>query len=128
MVHLPDEIWFQLTEYFKPPTDLCTRKFEECEHDEVVQQTILSLCLVSKQLRAISQSRLYCSFIKYHRLCARDRLLTINSEWLHKYYQRDERSFRTNCKATRLERFIRTLIHRLDLAAMVRQLRVGWFS
>jgi hypothetical protein len=82
---------------------------------------------VSKQLRAVFQPLLHRSFVKFSRSCAQHRLLTSDSEWLHKYYQQDEKTFRTIRKATRLEKFLRTLIHRPDLAAMIKQLHVGWF-
>lgn len=128
MVHLPDEMWLKVTDYFNPLTDICTPEFESFdEHETLAQPTLINLCLVSKQLRAISQPQLYHSFIKHSRICARDRLLTPESEWLHKYYQRDEQRFRINSKETRLEKFIRTLINRPDLAVVVKQLRVGWF-
>ncbi|KAH0359654.1 hypothetical protein KCU65_g9839, partial [Aureobasidium melanogenum] len=127
MVHLPNEIWLEVASNLDLPA--CASEDETVdEHDKIVQQTLVSLCLVSKQLRTIFQPCLYRSFVKYSRLPARTRLLTADSEWLHKYYQRDERTFRTTRKQTRLENFILTMIHRPDLAFMVEQLRVGSFN
>ncbi|KAH0254505.1 hypothetical protein KCU91_g17965, partial [Aureobasidium melanogenum] len=129
MVHFPNEIWLGVTNYLKLPTDVCTRKNEALDKDEkVTQQTLISLCLVYKQLRAVFQPQLYCSFIKHQRPTAKDRLLKSDSEWLYKYYQQDERSFRAIRKQTRLENFLVTIIQRPDLAAMVEQLRVGSFT
>ena len=126
MVYLPNEIWLKVAGCFNPPLDLCTRESETVkEHDRVVQRTLVSLCLVSKQLRAIFQPRLYGSFTKYSRSNARNRLLESDSEWRHKYYQCSEQNFIR--KTTRLEHFLRTLIERPDLAVMVEQLRIGWF-
>ncbi|KAH0158369.1 hypothetical protein KCU67_g7536, partial [Aureobasidium melanogenum] len=126
MVHFPNEIWLGVANYLKLPTDLCTRKSEAFDKDEkVTQQTLISLSLISKQLRAVFQPQLYCSFIKHQRPTARDRLLRFDSEWLHKYYQRDERTYRATRKQTRLENFLTTIIQRPDLAAMVEQLRIG---
>jgi hypothetical protein len=125
MVHIPNEIWLKVAGYFNPPTDICTSESETVqEHDRIIQQTLVNLCLVSKQLRAIFQPRLYYSFIKYDRSLARNRLLEAESEYQHKYYQRSEQNFIR--KATRLEKFIHTLIRRPDLALMVKQLRIGW--
>lgn len=125
MVYLPNEIWFKVAGYFFPPLDLCTRESNTVkDHERAVQQTLVNLCLVSKQLRAISQPRLYGSFTKYSRSCARSRLLTSDSEWRHKYYQCGEQNFIR--KVTRLEDFLRTLIERPDLAVMVEQLRINW--
>lgn len=129
MVHFPNEIWLGVANHLQLPTDVCTRRNETLSEDEKInQQAIISLCLVSKQLRAIFQPQLYCSFVKYSSVCARDRLLTADSEWLHKYYQRDERTYRATRKQTRLENFILTIIRRPDLALMVKQLRVGSFN
>ncbi|KAG9634569.1 eEF1-gamma domain-containing protein, partial [Aureobasidium melanogenum] len=129
MVHFPNEIWLGVANYLKLPTDVCTRKNEALDKDEkVTQQTLISLCLVYKQLRAVFQPQLYCSFIKHRRPAAKDRLLKSDSEWLHKYYQQDERSFRAIRKQTRLENFLVTIIQRPDLATMVEQLRVGSFT
>ncbi|KAG9516747.1 hypothetical protein KCU93_g9023, partial [Aureobasidium melanogenum] len=129
MVHFPNEIWLGVANYLKLPTDLCTRKSEAFDKDEkVTQQTLISLSLTSKQLRAVFQPQLYCSFIKHQRPTARDRLLRSDSEWLHKYYQRDERTYRATRKQTRLENFLTTIIQRPDLAAMVEQLRIGSFT
>ncbi|KAH0281977.1 hypothetical protein M436DRAFT_39764 [Aureobasidium namibiae CBS 147.97] len=126
MVYLPNEIWLKVAGYFYPPLDLCTRESETVkEHDRVVQRTLISLCLVSKQLRAIFQPRLSGSFTKYSRSNARNLLLESDSEWRHKYYQCSEQNFIR--KTTRLEYFLRTLIERPDLAVMVEQLRIGWF-
>jgi len=125
MVYLPNEIWLKVAGYFNPPLDLCTRESTVEEHDRIVQQTLVNLCLVSKQLRAIFQPRLYRSFIKNDRFDARSRLLKPDSEWQHKYYQRGEQD--PIRKATRLEKFMRTLIHRPDLAVSVERLRIGWY-
>jgi hypothetical protein len=128
MVHLPDEIWLKVAEYIDPPAQRCTCECEAGrERNKVVEQNLINLCLVSKQLRAVFQPLLYRSFVKFSRSCAQHRLLTSDSEWLHKYYQQDEKTFRTIRKVTRLEKFLRTLIHRPDLAAMIKQLHVGWF-
>lgn len=125
MAYLPNEIWFKVSGYFPPPLDLCTRESETVkQHDRVVQKTLVSLCLVSKQLRAIFQPQLYGSFAKYSRSFARNRLLEADSEWRHKYYQCSEQNFVR--KTTRLEKFLRTLIERPDLAVMVEQVRIGW--
>lgn len=126
MVYLPNEIWLKIAGYFGPPLDLCTRESETVEeHDRIVQQTLVNLCLISKQLHAIFQPRLYRSFIKNDRFGARSRLFKPDSEWQHKYYQRGEQH--PIRKATRLEKFIRTLIHRPDLAVSVERLRIGWY-
>ncbi|KAG9550364.1 hypothetical protein KCU71_g15002, partial [Aureobasidium melanogenum] len=129
MVHFPNEIWLGVANYLKLPTDVCSRKSEALDKDEkVTQQAIVNLCLVSKQLRAVFQPQLYRNFIKHQRPSAKDRLLKSDSEWLHNYYQQDERSFRAIRKQTRLENFLVTIIQRPDLAAMVEQLRVGSYS
>lgn len=128
MVYLPDEIWLKVAEFVSPPADLCTCECESGrERNAVKQQNLINLCLVSKQLRAAFQPSLYLSFVKFSRLCAHDRLLTSDSEWLHKYFQRDKKIFSTIRKATRLEKFMRTLIQRPDLAVMIKQLHVGSF-
>jgi hypothetical protein len=125
-LRLRSEIWLKVAEDFSPPTDVCTGESETIkEHDRVVQQTLVNLCLVSKQLRTIFQPRLYYSFIKFSRSYARNRLLESDSEWRHKYYQCGKQNFIR--KTTRLERFIRTLIHRPDLAVLVTHLRIGIF-
>lgn len=129
MVHFPNEIWLGVAGYLELPSDVCTRKYETVSEDEeVTQQTLINLCLVSKQLCAIFQPHLYGNFIKRRRPAAKHRLLKSDSEWLHKYYQQDERSLRATRKQTRLENFIITMIHRPDLAAKVKHLRIGWFS
>lgn len=126
MVHFPNEIWLGVAKCLKLPTDVRTRKNEAASKDEkLTQQTLLSLCLVSKQLRAVFQPQLYCNFVKHQRPPAKDRLLKFDSEWQHKYYQQDERSFRATRKQTKLECFLITIIRRPDLAAMVEQLRIG---
>jgi hypothetical protein len=128
MVHLPDEIWLKIAEYIDPPDTKCTCECESGrERNRVVEQNLINLCLVSKQLRAVFQPGLYRSFVKFSRSGALQRLLTLDSEWLHKYYQRDKKTFRTIRKATRLEKFLSTLIRRPDLAAVMKQLHVGWF-
>ncbi|KAK6002803.1 hypothetical protein QM012_001553 [Aureobasidium pullulans] len=129
MVHFPNEIWLEVAGYLKLPTDVCTRKHERASEDErVKQQTLLSSCLVSKQLRAVFQPQLYRNFVKYRRPAAKARLLEPDSEWQHRYYQQDERSFRAVRKRTRLEKFLTTVVQRPDLAAMVEQLRIGLCS
>ncbi|KAI4738976.1 hypothetical protein E4T50_10554 [Aureobasidium sp. EXF-12298] len=128
MVYLPDEIWLKVAEFVSPPADLCTCECESGrERNAVKHQNLINLCLVSKQLRAAFQPSLYFSFVKFSRPCAHDRLLTSDSEWLHKYFQRDEKILSTVRKATRLEKFMRTLIHRPDLAVMIKQLHIGSF-
>ncbi|CAD0048301.1 unnamed protein product [Aureobasidium pullulans] len=112
MAHLPNEIWFQVVGYINSPNTT-----SECDDPEVccddndcsntAQQDLINLCLVSEQIRAIAQPLLYSGF------------------WLHKYYQRDQRSFRAARKETRLERFLRTLISRPDLAVEVKDLRLN---
>ncbi|KAG9587763.1 hypothetical protein KCU77_g8968, partial [Aureobasidium melanogenum] len=126
MVHFPNEIWLGVANYLKLPTDVCSYKNEALSKDEkVTQQTLISLCLVSKQFRAIFQPQLYYNFIKNKSSTAQERLLSPESEWQHKYYQQDERSFRAIRKQTKLESFLITIIHRADLAAMVEHLRIG---
>ncbi|KAH0003757.1 hypothetical protein KCU78_g13729, partial [Aureobasidium melanogenum] len=126
MVHFPNEIWLGVANYLKLPTDVCSCKNEALSKDEkVTQQTLISLCLVSKQFRAIFQPQLYYNFIKNKSSTAQERLLSPESEWQHKYYQQDERSFRAIRKQTKLESFLITIIHRADLAAMVEHLRIG---
>ncbi|KAG9674171.1 hypothetical protein KCU99_g3676, partial [Aureobasidium melanogenum] len=129
MVHFPNEIWLGVANYLKLPTDVCKRKNEAVSEDEsITQQTLISLCLVSKQFRTIFQPQLYRNFVKHQRPAAKDRLLKPDSEWQHRYYQQDERSFRITRKQTKLESFLVTIIHRPDLAAMVKHLRIGSFS
>ncbi|KAG9518540.1 hypothetical protein KCV07_g5551, partial [Aureobasidium melanogenum] len=129
MVHFPNEIWLGVANYLKLPTDVCKRKNEAVSEDEsITQQTLISLCLVSKQFRTIFQPQLYRNFVKHQRPAAKDRLLKSDSEWQHRYYQQDERSFRITRKQTKLESFLVTIIHRLDLAAMVEYLRIGSFT
>ncbi|KAG9648456.1 hypothetical protein KCU95_g18014, partial [Aureobasidium melanogenum] len=129
MVHFPNEIWLGVAGYLELPADVCTRRNETLSKDEkVTQQAIISLCLVSKQLRAIFQPQLYCSFVKHQGSAAQHWLSKPDSEWQHKYHQQDERSFRAIREQSRLENFLVTIVHRPDLAAMVEQLRIGSFT
>ncbi|THY85112.1 hypothetical protein D6C92_09009 [Aureobasidium pullulans] len=127
MAHLPNEIWFQVAGYLGAPNITREEIYDAENHDNLrtTQQILSTLCLVSKQLRAIAQPMLYCAFDKPPSLVAESRLLKQDSEWLHKYYQRDQRSFRAVRKETRLERFLHTLICRPDLAVEVKDLRLN---
>ncbi|KAI5238117.1 hypothetical protein E4T43_07690 [Aureobasidium subglaciale] len=118
MVHLPNELWLEIASYHVVPE-------MTCKHAS--RQTLIALCLVSKQLCAAIQPLLYHDFTKFARPSAAYRLATKDSEWLHKYYQRDIRTFRTVRKTTRLEKFLRTLINRPDLAAEIRYLSIEEF-
>ncbi|KAI5199655.1 hypothetical protein E4T38_06940 [Aureobasidium subglaciale] len=118
MVHLPNELWLEIASYHVVPEMACTH---------ASRQTLIALCLVSKQLCAAIQPLLYHDFTKFARPSAAYRLATKDSEWLHKYYQRDIRTFRTVSKTTRLEKFFRTLINRPDLAAEIRYLSIEEF-
>ncbi|THY38990.1 hypothetical protein D6C98_10175 [Aureobasidium pullulans] len=130
MAHLPNEIWFQVVGYINSPNTT-----SECDDPEVccddndcsntAQQDLINLCLVPEQIRAIAQPLLYSGFVKPKTVSAQFQLLKPDSEWLHKYYQRDQRSFRAARKETRLERFLRTLISRPDLAVEVKDLRLN---
>lgn len=129
MAHLPNEIWFQVVAYINSPNTTSEGDdTEDCGDDNdcsnTVQQDLLNLCLVSEQVRAIAQPLLYSGFVKPKTVSAQFRLLKPDSEWLHKYYQRDQRSFRAVRKETRLERFLHTLICRPDLAVEVKNLRL----
>ncbi|KAG9664180.1 hypothetical protein KCU95_g18855, partial [Aureobasidium melanogenum] len=129
MVHFPNEIWLGVANYLRLPTDVCTRRNETPSEDEKInQQAIISLCLVSKQLRAIFQPQLYCNFVKHEESIAQHQLLNSDSERQHKHHQQDERNSRAACEQSRLENFLFTIIHRPDLAAMVEQLRIGLFA
>ncbi|THY77693.1 hypothetical protein D6C93_10244 [Aureobasidium pullulans] len=128
MAHLPNEIWFQVVGYINSPntTSGCDDPEDCCDDNDcsnTAQQDLLNLCLVSKQIRAIAQPLLYSGFVKPKTISAVFRLLKPDSEWLHKYFQRDQRSFRTVRNETKLERFLRTLICRPDLAVEVKDLR-----
>ncbi|THV89707.1 hypothetical protein D6D27_06294 [Aureobasidium pullulans] len=128
MAHLPNEIWFQVVAYINSPntTSECDDPEDCCDDNDcsnTAQQDLLNLCLVSKQIRAIAQPLLYSGFVKPKTISAVFRLLKPDSEWLHKYFQRDQRSFRTVRNETKLERFLRTLICRPDLAVEVKDLR-----
>ncbi|KAI5196905.1 hypothetical protein E4T39_07543 [Aureobasidium subglaciale] len=118
MAHLPNEIWLQIASYHVVPE-------MACKHAS--RQTLIALCLVSKQLCAAVQPLLYQDFTKFARPSAIYRLATQDSEWLHKYYQRDSLTFRTVRKTTRLEKFLRTLINRPDLANEIKYLSIEEF-
>lgn len=113
MVHFSNEIWLEVASYLKLPTDVCTRKNEAADKAEkITQQTLISLCHVSKQLHAVFQPQLYCNFVKDSRL-------------QHNHHQLDEPRSRSIRKQPRLENFLATIIQRPDLAAMVEQIRIG---
>ncbi|THY07292.1 hypothetical protein D6D01_09783, partial [Aureobasidium pullulans] len=117
MVHFPNEIWLEIVRNIVPDANL-----QDLGDYRIRQHALASLCLISKQLYPIAQPALHGNYVKFATPSPEERCLANEIQ-----YQVDENDppYRKNIQ---LEKFLRTLIERPDLAAAVVNLRIDRYN